>query len=101
MTLGLEGALVNCRVLEAQAEDCCRGLLRVENALDMALEFEKVVLAQENFLKLNLDCLLNALRQVENHLLASLLFDVLVDVAVQAVGLQLHIFVASVLSHNT
>ena len=62
----------------------------MEDALDLAIELEKVILAQVHFPVLNLHGFLDGLLQVDDYLVSSLRLNVLIDVAIGADGVQLH-----------
>ena len=78
------------RVLQAQAKHGRCRLFAVEDAFDLAIELEKVILAQVHFPVLNLHGFLDGLLQVDDYLVGSLRLNVLIDVAIGADGVQLH-----------
>ena len=90
VALRLHGALVDGTVLQAQTQHGRGGLPAVEDALDLAVQFEKVVLPEAHLAVLNLHGLLDRLLQIHDHLVGSLRLDVLIDVAVRADRLQLN-----------
>ena len=80
---------MNSTVLEAQAQHGCRRLFAVENALDLAIELEKVVLTHTHPLVLDLHCLFDAFLQINDDLIGPFRLDVLVNIAVRADGIEL------------
>ena len=97
VALRLLRTLVRVSVLDAQAEHGGARALRVENVVDVAFEFEKVVLPQTYFLVLQLNRLLDDRAKVLLDLDLALLVKVLVDV--RAPVHVLHLDVLLVLPH--
>ena len=62
----------------------------MEDALNLAIELEKVILSQVHFPVLNLHGFFNGLLQVDDYLICSLGLNVLIDVTISADGVQLH-----------
>lgn len=62
----------------------------MEDALNLAIELEKVILSQVHFPVLNLHGFFNGLLQVDDNLISSLGLNVLIDVAISADGVQLY-----------
>ena len=90
VALCLHRALVDRAVLQAESKNGrVDSFFAVEDAFNLAIKLEKVVLSEEHLLVLNLQSFLDTLFQVDDHLISALGLDVLIDVAISADGLQI------------
>ena len=81
-------ALMSVRVLDVQAQHHLIDILGLENALDLPLQFEEVVLSKVDLFQLKFYGFFNDNFQILQHLFLSLLLEILFDPAVLI--LQLH-----------
>ena len=100
VALRLHRALMDSTVLQAQAQHGRRRLLAVEDAFDLAVQLEEVVLAQTHLPVLNLHRFLDALLQIDDNLVGSFGLNVLVNIAVRADSLEIGVVVASLKVHT-